>query len=93
MIPATLIYLILIASFLAYYVCYYTSGAPVCWKAPTWWGMVASIVPILFYTFCDLLAPSVTVSWIMCGIALLCAAGAVAANRRRGTRRSVSTNL
>ena len=93
MIPATLIYLILIASFIAYYLRYYTSGAPICWKTSTWWGMVASIVPILFYIFYNLLAPSVTASRIMLGIALLCAAGALAANQKWWTRRSVGTNL
>ena len=93
MIPASLIYLILFASFIAYFFTYYTSGAPICWKALSWWGMVASILPILFYVFYGLLAPSVTVSRIMLGLALLCGAGAVAANRRQWTPRGFDTNL
>ena len=81
MIPANLIFVIMIASFALYYLRYYINGAPIFWQTPSWWGMVASVVPTFFYIIFHVAVQSVTVSRIMLGIAIACAVGALVVNR------------
>jgi vacuolar-type H+-ATPase subunit I/STV1 len=93
-ISPNLIYPILIASFVGYFLRTYVSDSIRITRCPSFWGMIASLGLLLWYVIYNVTAPDRTVmSWLVFGAAVLIAGGAVAVNWRRSHRRSFSIDL
>ena len=94
MISANLIYPILIAAFVGYFLRAYISDQGNIFRSPSFWGMFASVGLVLFYVFYTFLSPGrVLMSWVVLGATVLIAAGAVAVNLGRRRPRSFSVDL
>jgi peptidoglycan/LPS O-acetylase OafA/YrhL len=85
LIPSALIYVILLASFVAYAFSYYVLDPDRRLTDRHFLGMVVSVGLMIFYIVYDRMSaddPDATASWIVFAVTLLLAAGAVYVNVR-----------